>query len=306
MSTRITQLTMARTVLDDVQRASRRATETQQRLSSGRELRRPSDDPTAVTRAIDLRTEIEGAQQNARNVGEAQGWAEVTDSALSGIGDALQRARELVVQGASEPAGPAARRAIATELRSLVETMKEAANASYGGRFVFAGAATDTRPYSATPGDLAYAGDTAAVSRQIGAGVAVQVNVTGVQVFGSAGGGMLATLTDIAARLDAGTPADLAALRGTTPGTGALGRLDVHLDELSAVRAQVGSTANRLEAARDRLGDLELSALRLLSQTEDTDMAKAMIEFSIQQSALQASMKAGSQIVQNSLLDFLR
>ncbi len=306
MSTRITQLTMARGVLDDVHRASRRAAETQGRLSSGRELTRPSDDPTAVTRALDLRTEIEGAQQNARNVAEAQGWSEVTDSALSGIGDALQRARELVVQGLSEPAGPGARRAIALELRALAETMKEAGNASYGGRFVFAGASTDTRPYSTTPGDLAYAGDTRPVNRQIGAGVAVQVNVPGVQVLGTADDGLLATITELAGRFESGLPADMAALRGTTPGSGALGRLDVHLDALSAVRAQVGSTGNRLEAAGSRLADLELSALRLLSETEDTDMAKAMIDFSVQQAALQAGLKAGANVVQNSLLDFLR
>jgi flagellin-like hook-associated protein FlgL len=35
-------------------------------------------------------------------------------------------------------------------------------------------------------------------------------------------------------------------------------------------------------------------------------MAKAMIDFSVQQAALQAGLKAGSQVVQNSLLDFLR
>ena len=35
-------------------------------------------------------------------------------------------------------------------------------------------------------------------------------------------------------------------------------------------------------------------------------MGKAMIDFSIQQAALQAGLQAGSRIVQNSLLDFLR
>src|SRR5690606_22820387 len=97
MPTRITSMTLARGVLHDVALASRRLAETQEKLSSGKELTRPSDNPAAVARALQLRAEMEGAKQHQRTVSEAQGWADVTDSALSTIADALQRARELVI-----------------------------------------------------------------------------------------------------------------------------------------------------------------------------------------------------------------
>jgi flagellar hook-associated protein 3 FlgL len=85
-----------------------------------------------------------------------------------------------------------------------------------------------------------------------------------------------------------------------------LAQLDLRLDELNAVRATVGATTNRLEVANARLADYEGTVLQLLSETEDTDMAKTMIDFSVQQSALQAGLQAGANIVQLSLLDFLR
>jgi flagellar hook-associated protein 3 FlgL len=296
MPTRITTLTLSRGVLDDVARANVRLARTQQKLSSGRELTRPSDDPAAVARALQLRAEMEGTQQFQRNVGEAQGWADVTDSALETVGDALQRARELVVRGASDGVGAQQRAAIAKEVRGLIDAVKQAANTSYGGRYVFAGTLTGTPPF-ALGGSDAYAGNTAAVGRQIGPGVTVQVNIDGRTAIGDDDEGLLAALRGVVAHLEGN---DAVALRAD------LGALDVAQDNLNAVRATVGATVNRLAVAADRLSEYEGTTLKLLSETEDADIAKAMIDYSVQQSALQAGLKAGASIVQNSLLDFLR
>jgi flagellar hook-associated protein 3 FlgL len=296
MPTRITSLTLSRGVLADVTRASTRLARTQEKLASGRELTRPSDDPSAVARALLLRTEMEGAQQFQRNVSEAQGWAEVTDSALETVSDALQRARELVVQGANAGLGAQQRAAISSEVRGLIDTVKQAGNASYGGRYVFAGTLTSAAPY-AVGGSDAYAGDTNVVGRQIGPGVTVPVNVDGRSAIGDDDEGLLAALRGVVAHLEGN---DTTALRAD------LGALDDALDDLNAVRATVGATVNRLEVAAGRLAEYEGTTLKLLSETEDVDFAKAMVDFSVQQSALQAGLKAGASIVQNSLLDFLR
>jgi len=297
MTQRITSSMLSRRVIDDVALASYRVSRLQQKLSSGKELQRPSDDPTAVTRALALRSDLEGVAQHRRNVSEALGWTDVTDAALDSIGDALQRVRELVVGAASDTGGADARRAVAQEIRGLIDTVKEAGNASYGGRFVFAGTDTGTRPY--TPGGAdGNAGNGDRIAREIGPGVTVDVNV--VDVLGSGAGGdtnMLVHLRKIVTDLESD---DGAALRGD------LAALDGHLGTLNATRATVGATVNRLLAADGRLGEYEGSANKLLSETEDVDVAKAMVDFSIQQAALQSALRAGSRIVQNSLLDFLR
>jgi flagellar hook-associated protein 3 FlgL len=73
-----------------------------------------------------------------------------------------------------------------------------------------------------------------------------------------------------------------------------------------AARALNGARQNRLDAALSRLAEVEESTLKQLSDTEDADIAKTLIDFSSQQAAYQAALKAGASIVQASLMDFLR
>ncbi len=59
-------------------------------------------------------------------------------------------------------------------------------------------------------------------------------------------------------------------------------------------RAQVGARTNRLETQQTRLKDTELNVEDLLSKTEDADMAKAMVDFSMQQSIYQSALQSGA------------
>ena len=75
---------------------------------------------------------------------------------------------------------------------------------------------------------------------------------------------------------------------------------------MPSLAAQVGARVNRLETQQTRLKDLELNVEDLLSKTEDADMAKAMVDFSMQQSIYQSALQSGARVLQPSLLDFLR
>ena len=304
MPTRITNSMISRSLLSDLNDVAERLSRTQQKLSSGKEITRPSDDPFAVSRAIALRGSLEATRQYQRNVGEATAFEDVTEQALSRMTDTVQRARELLVQGANDSNGPDARDAIASEIEALIDSLKQEANARYGGAYVFSGTQTDTAPYSLGGSD-AYAGNSAAVAREIGPGVALTVNVPGIDVLGqgqpAADDKLLHVLRDVVDHLRGGTTADANALRTTD-----LKRLDANLGELTRIRAVVGATTNRLETADSRLQELEESSMKLLSETEDADMAKTLVEFSMQQSVYQSALRAGANIVQASLLDFLR
>ena len=75
---------------------------------------------------------------------------------------------------------------------------------------------------------------------------------------------------------------------------------------MTDARAVNGARSNRLEAALSRLSELEQSTLGQISDVEDVDIAKALIDFNSQQAGYQAALPAGANIVQSSLLDFLR
>jgi flagellar hook-associated protein 3 FlgL len=300
VSTRITTGMLSARVLGDLNRVSERLTKTQSKIASGKEIERPSDDPFGVSRAMVLRENLDGVRQYERNVEDARGWQDAAESALDRVTDVVQRARELLVQGAGDTMDKTARASIAREIEELTASVKEFGNASYKGQYLFGGIRTDAPPWPAST-DV-YQGQAGTVARQIGPGVSVQVNVDIAGVLGdgqaSGDGGLLHVLRDITSHLRAD---DGEALRGSD-----LTRLDDKLEQILDVRALNGARSNRLESALGRLGELEEASISQLSETEDVDIAKAMIDFSSQQAAYQAALKAGANIVQSSLMDFLR
>jgi flagellar hook-associated protein 3 FlgL len=296
MSMRITTGMTQRNILADLNRVSDKLSRTQSKIASNREITRPSDDPFNAARALALRTSMESTQQYQRNIQDALGWQETAEIALSDITDALHRAQELAVDGASDTSPPEARLSIAAEIDQLIEGIKQNGNSTYRGRYVFAGTTTDAPPYVA--GDDLYHGSPDDVERQIGPGVALSIGLRADSFLGNgADGKLLQVLRDVSTHLKAD---DGTALRGD------LDLLGAKEDELLGARALNGARQNRLDAALSRLSEVEESTLKQLSETEDADIAKTLIEFSSQQAAYQAALKAGASIVQPSLMDFLR
>jgi len=300
---RVTNNMMARALLGDVTDLTARIARTQESISSGRQITNPSDDPLGTQRSLSLRSEIEGAKQYQRNVNEATGWLETTDDALADITNIINRAHELTVQGASDSLGPSQREAIALEIDQLVKGVTESANASFQGTYIFSGTATTTPPYAL--GSVTFQGNGGVVARTIGPGVSVQINTTANSLLGSgaaaADGKVLATLQNIATHLRSTAVADRNALRN-----GDLADLGRNLDQVSQSRATVGAVMSRLDSAKARLGDIELTTTKLLSETEDTDLAKAVLDLTNQQNVYQAALRSGASVIQPSLLDFLR
>jgi flagellar hook-associated protein 3 FlgL len=308
---RITQGMAHRRLLTDLQAAQERVDRAQREMSTQKRILKPSDDPIGAQRAVLARGDLAATTQYQTNVTQARGFMETSDEALDSMTSLLHRARELTVQGANDATGPEGRKNIALEIDQIVAAVKQAANASYGGVYVFAGTDTTAAPYDTTtvPPVDTYGGDDNLIAREVGPGIAVQVNtlvgrapnplIGSGQTPGDTG--LLRTLRDISDHLKNGTPADTEALRN-----GDLRALERNLDELSAARAGVGATIARLDAADARLASGEVTATKLLSETEDVDFAEAALTLSSQQTVYEAALRSGASIIQPSLLDFLR
>jgi len=295
---RITNSMMTTRMLSDLQGVQGRLAKSLQQLSSGKQIGVPSDDPYGTTRSMLFHSELSENQQYQRNVAEATDWQNTTDLALSSISNFTLSARDLLVQGSTDTMSPDARGAIATEIDQLVDSIKTSANTQYAGRYVFGGSQTLTAPYQQGAVDT-YTGDNASLKREIGRGVSVDVNITGIAAVGDGSGGIIAALRKIST--DLRTPGATAQLQSTD-----LQAIDAAHDALTNVQAIVGARTNRLESAQDRLSQIEETTTKLLSETEDVDMAKTITDYSTQQTVYQAALKAGAAIIQPSLLDFLR
>jgi len=303
MSMRVTTLMSSRATLRDLNDGMSRLTRLQSQLASGKQITRPSDDPYGTSRALALRGELGGLDQFQRNVDDGTGWLNTSDTALGQMSDVLARVRELLVQGGTDTAGPSSRAAIADEIDQLAESVKQEANVQYGGRFVFSGTATDTAPYVLGGADR-YQGDAGTITRAIGPGVELPIDTDVSTLLGDGQAArddkLLNTLRDISDHLRGNTSTDADALRGTD-----LQRIDASLDVLNGIRADVGARTNRLATAGSRLAGLALNSTKLLSDVEDADMAQTITQYTTQQAAYSAALKAGANILQSSLLDFL-
>jgi flagellar hook-associated protein 3 FlgL len=304
MTMRITEGMTRRTVLRDLGSSKARLSDLRREISSAKRINRPSDDPFGAGRTLRLSGELEGFRQYKANVDDGTGWVTATETALSRISEAVQRVRELLVQGGNDSNGQVARDGIAAEIEALTEAVKQEANVTYDDRFIFSGTATETRPYELGAAD-GYAGDEGQIARVIGQGVSLPVNIDIQTLLGNGAAveddKLLDVMRDIATDLRGGTTASAEALRGTD-----LERLDDNMDELTRVRAVVGATTNRLETAGTRLEELQESSLNQLSHVWDTDMAEALVNFATEQTAYETALRAGATLVQPSLMDFLR
>lgn len=308
MSARITHNMMQRNVLADLNAVSARLSRTQTKISSQKELTRPSDDPFETSRAMALRQSLSGTQQYARNAQDAIGWTEATEQALDQITTSVHRARDLLVQGASDSTDAESRKSLAIEMDQLIESIKQNANATYAGNYLFSGSETGTAPYTLGGGDV-YHGDEAGwnptkpgVVREIGPGVSLSINTVAREFLGDGSSGGDGKLIDVLRKAAASLRGDDGDALATTDLQG----VDANLDKLLEVRARNGARSNRLESAVDRLGQLEESTTKQLSDTEDADIAKTLIDFNSQQAAYQAALRSGASLVQSSLMDFLR
>jgi flagellar hook-associated protein 3 FlgL len=306
---RITTSMVQRNVLSDLNSLSSALAKTQSKAASNKEITRPSDDPFKTAQAMGIRANIGANEQFVRNIQDAQGWMDSTESALDSITTYVNRAHDLLLQGATDTADATSRKALAAEIDQIIQGVKETANVSYGDKYIMSGTATSVAPYLLGTDDT-YQGDlggldpaVAGIVREIGPNVTMSINSVAIEILGEGrtdptDGKLLNALRDISDHLKAN---DGPSLRGTD-----MSALQNRLDSLLEIRARNGAQTNRLEAAGGRIDQITGALTNQLSETEDADIAKTLIQFNSQSAAYQAALRAGANIVQSSLMDFLR
>jgi flagellar hook-associated protein 3 FlgL len=291
---RVTHGSIARNVLANLQGNINRMSETQQRLSSGKQINRPSDSPSGTASAMELRSQLAAQQQYRRNADDGMAWLNAADSALQGADEKVTRARSLVLQGMSTGSNSQTiRDTLAADIRELSEAIRVEANTSYLNRPVFSGNSEETVAFPTSGG---FTGDGGQVVRTVGANTKVAVNVDGKVVFGDGNDSIFNVLSTIATKLE------------TDPGalTVELDRLDDRAATIRNGLSTVGARSNQLERMRQAADDMAINVSKSLSDVEDIDLPQTITDLQLQQTAYQAALAAGARVVQPSLIDFLR
>lgn len=307
MGLRVTNNIMIDNMLMDLNNNLNRMMQTQRQMSSGVKFRIPSDDPIAVSRTLVLKGILNDNEQYTKNAKDGVSWLDLTDTALNQLTQNLQRVRELAVQGSNGTLSKQDAFSIAQEVQQIRDDIIKIGNTTYTGRYIFGGYDTQNPPLKTQPdGSVVYRGIDGSVSNpqeiqfEVGQGITIPVNVEAYQVFGTNSGNNSDIFTDLKTLID-----DLS--NGNTQAVSSmLGKIDDHLNNVLAIRADIGARQNRMQLILDRLQDDNINYTDLLSKTQDVDIAEVSMKLANDQNVYTASLMLGSKIIMPTLIEFIK
>jgi len=149
---RITNKMLSNTFLSDMRTNLENMKKMQQQMTSGKEIRKPSDDPFKAARSMQLHTDINTNKQYNENISDTINWLDTTDTALGQVGDVLQRVRELLIGGGNGAYSENERTAIKDEINEKVGEIAQILNTNFDGAYIFGGTRGTTKPVDAIGG----------------------------------------------------------------------------------------------------------------------------------------------------------
>jgi len=292
---RVTQGMLAANSLKQISNSYNKLETLQNQLSTGKKITRPSDDPVVATKGMAYRSNLSEVNQYKRNLTEAQSWFDNSESGLEQVNSILQRTKELVVQGLNGTYGSDDRQAIAREIEQLKMDYMQVGNTQVAGNYIFNGVNVGVSPVSEdASGTINSNINLDPFSVEVSKGIQLRVNIHSENIFGQDSFDLMNNLQTVFEQNDVSSLRDLSS------------QLDTQISTLLAERSELGARSNRLELIGNRLDSQEITATKMLSDNEDAEIEKVITDLTVQESLHRAAVGVGAQIIQPTLLDFLR
>ncbi|MFG6465576.1 flagellin [Roseateles sp. BYS87W] len=239
-----------------------------QRLSSGMRVNSAKDDAAGLAIAERMSAQVRGSQVAIRNANDGISLAQTAEGALSKVGDALQRMRELAVQSRNATNTSADKDSLDKEFGELAkEIQRVLGGTTFNGKAVLATAAAGTQTF------------------QVGA------NTTGNDRIDIVTTDMTTdtTITTVAGTDNQGT--GRAVIDNTAAGTAidtVITNIDTALDKVNGERATLGASQNRFDAVISNLQVAVENQSASRSRIMDADFAQETANLSRAQILQQA------------------
>lgn len=301
---RVTNSLMSKTYLRNLNRQTSKVQKYQDQLSSLKEVSKPSDDPLTVSKIIDLNNSITLNEEYLNTIDDSIDWTNVQDSALGQASDSLARIRTLIQSAANGTMSPDDRQAVKSNIEGEIGALVDALNTNFGGRYVFSGQHTTTKPFEVMTDDngaiigIEYHGNENNLPREVAPGVTVGLLTNGNKLFEFGDTNLNDFFNEVLTALDG--EGDTEALGGIL-----LEKADQAFENTVNFRTEVGATFNRFESAKDRNETENLNLKNMRSNKEDVDLAEKYMEYSMEMIAYTASLQMGTRILQTNILNFL-
>ncbi len=370
---RITGRMLRSKILNNITSALNRLQTSQTQMATGKCILKPSDDAIGISRSLRVRSLLADKQQFQRNIEDAFGWIDSSQTAIDNMVSIVIELKEIAIEGANDTKTASERQTLADQVEDLIERLLNLINKTYGERYLFSGTNTKTPPYSPIysvenetlnldgdswtdlanakikegsvvitgsggetyvegvdyevdyasgrirrlaggsmdPSDtfsVSYETETVAdvtpnvadtsgkINREVARGVYLQINI-GAQEIVKSEVNVFSIMITVKTALYRNDGAKVNA---------EIDRIQQALDQVSGKLAKVGALRNSFELANNRLATEMVNLQAIISKIEDADMAEVMVRFQAEQTAYQSALAAASQIMNTSLVNFIR
>lgn len=173
----------------------------QTQISTGLKINTPADDPVAAAQVLLISERVAASNQYDRNAEFAELNLQQQEGAVASVNEAMQRIRELTLQGKNTILTDADRRSITTEIRQRLDEIKSLANSrNAAGEYIFSGSLVDAQAFTTDPsGSVVYNGDQTSRDVKISEFRSITDGFTGHETFAAIRNGNGTYVTDLAA-----------------------------------------------------------------------------------------------------------
>ena len=230
-----------------------------ERLSTGQRINSASDDAGGLGIATRMTSQIAGLNMAIKNANDGVSMLNTAEGAMIEMETMLQRMRELALQASSGTTDVKDRTNLNKEYQALYQEIDRIAdNTEWNGRKILNNTADGS-----SSGFVEFQ-----VGMNMGGTEAISVDFGNLTNIAGSGTFLHFSSTGAAGTLSATTTGS-----AQTTASAAIGSIDTALDDISAKRAVLGATVNRLTHTVDNLTNIRINAESTRSAILDTDYA---------------------------------
>ncbi len=285
----------------------------QQQMATGKRINKISDDPIGAISVMQMRAKLYKTEQYSKNVDKALSWLDETESSVLELNEVLKSAYDTAVAQSSGTMNAQSKAAAAELIKQLRDHVVSIGNSKSGDKYIFGGYNVTNAPFEVdASGNILYNGidltndsDPAliamaedSVSYSVGFNITLDISINGAKLFGTGENNIYTILDDFYQALESDASTDELGVFIT--------KIQNAQSSVLAVDSEIGGKTNRLELIQSRFEDDVLTYTERKSKLEDVDEAEAIMNYKMAETVYEASLQIGSQIVQLSLVDFLK
>lgn len=284
----------------------------QNQISANKRVLRLSDDPVSSVKSILIESDIRKTGQYGKNISDASSWLTQTETVLTEMNNVLVRASEIAVSAGNGTYSTEQRSAIKEELIQLRDHFLKLANTKYSGKYIFGGYNTE-KPFDVKEGVLSYntipdlytASDEAilaeksqVVQYKVGTDTYFDVSINGIQLMGTGEDNIYGIFEGLINCIESPDVTDEMASYSMKFGKAQ--------SRIISLISDVGGRQIALDFMTDRFENDNINLNDLYKKTVGIEPEKVITQYKMAETTYNAALQVGAQIIQRSLVDFLR